>query len=129
MIEFKQYIHHGVELEEAVLGICMLEKLAFGRTFGIIKPEMFYKASHEVVYEAMTEMYESSVPIDILTVSEWIISKKGVENFNGYNVPYFVTRLTNTVVSSAHVEYHCHLIREMWQRREILKIKFTNFAC
>ncbi len=126
MIEFKPYIHHGKELEQAVLGVCLLEKLAFGRIYGMLKEEMFYSTGHQLVFSAIRDMYEQSVPIDILTVTEWIISKKEVEIIEGHNVPFFVTRLTNYVVSSAHLEYHSFLIMEMWQRREILKIKYSK---
>lgn len=126
MIEFKPYIHHGKDLEEAVLGICMLEKLAFGRTYGLIDAECFYHDAHQAVYSAMKEMYDNSLPIDTFTVCEYLIARKGVENFNGDNVPVFILRLTNSVVSSAHVEYHCHLIKEMWRRRELIKIKSSE---
>lgn len=123
MIEFKKYIHHGQDLEEAVLGACLLEKLAFGRTYGLVDAESFYFNSHKEVYSAMKEMYDSHLPIDILTVTEFLIARRGVENFHGYNVPYFITRLTMTVCQTANLEYHCHLIKEMWRRREIVKLR------
>lgn len=123
MIEFKKYVHYGQDLEEAVLGICMLEKLAFGRTYGLIDADCFYFDSHRQVYEVLKEMYDQSLPIDILTVCEYLIARKGVEHLQNHNVDYFVTRLTNTVVSSSHLEYHCHLLKEMWRRREIVKIR------
>lgn len=123
MIEFKKYIHHSQDLEMAILGACLLEKLAFGRTYGLIDRETFYFTGHQEVYSAMREMYNNSVPIDTYTVTEKIIGERGIENFHGYNVIYFVTNLTNTVVSSANLEYHCHLIKEMWRRRELVKIR------
>lgn len=125
MIDFKPYIHHGKDLEEAVLGACLLEKLAFGTIYSILKPEMFYVSAHQLVFESIKEMYEKSVPIDILTITEWVTVKKGKTDFNGEAVIYFITRLTNSVVSSANIEYHSVLIREMWERREVLKIKYS----
>ncbi len=125
MIEFKPYIHHGVELENAVLGICMLEKSAFGRTYGLVEEKHFYSTGNQQVYRAIREMYDNSVPVEILTVTEWLTNKHKLENITGHNVPYYVAKLTTEVVSSANVEYHCHLIREMWQRREILKLKYS----
>jgi replicative DNA helicase len=129
MIEYKPYIHHGKELEEAILGACMLEKLAFGRIYGILEPDHFYHDGHALVFTAMKEMFEVNSPIDILTVTEWIVAKKGVEKINefgGDNIQYYVTRLTNSVVSTAHLEYHSLLVKEMWQRRKILEIKYKG---
>jgi hypothetical protein len=34
-------IHYSKELEAAILGACMLESTAFGRTYGLIEPETF----------------------------------------------------------------------------------------
>lgn len=124
MIEFKKHIHHDQNLEEAILGICLLEKLAFGRTYGMIDAETFYFSGHQEVYSVMKEMYDNSIPIDCYTVIEKIVSQRGIEDFYGHNVGYFVCRLTNFVVSSAHLEYHCFVIKEMWKRRELLKAKY-----
>ncbi len=123
MNEFKKYIHHGVELEEAIIGACLIDKYAFGRTYGLLDAENFYGAGHKTVYEVMKEMYDQSLPLDILTVTAKIVSTKNISEINGSNVLFFVTKLTHTVVSSAHLEYHCHLVREMWRRRRILEIK------
>lgn len=125
MIEFKKYIHHGQDLEEAVLGACLLEKLAFGRTYGLVDADSFYFESHKEVYSVLKEMYDNHLPIDVLTVTEFLVARRGVENFHGYNVDYFITNLTRSVVSTAHLEYHCLLIKEMWRRREIMKLRLS----
>lgn len=117
MIEFKKYIHHGQDLEEAILGICLLEKTAFGRTYGIIDSDTFYFANHQKVYAGMKEMYNKGLPIDLFTVEEYLKGEPDV---------YFLIKLTNSVVSSAHLEYHCHLIKEMWRRRKIIELKYSQ---
>lgn len=126
MIKFKPYIHYGIDLEAAILGACLIEKSAIGRIYGMISPECFYKDAHGFIFEAIVEMYEQSIPIDILTVSEWIIVKKCIPEINDYKVDYFLVTLTNTVVSSVHIEYHCHLVKEMWKRRRIQEIKYEK---
>ncbi len=126
MIEYKPYVHHGKDLEEAILGACMIEQLAFGRIYGILEADYFYFDAHKVVFSAMKEMFQNNRPLDILTVTEWIVTKKEMPELNGYNTPYFVTRLTNYVVSSANLEYHSLIVREMWQRRKILEIKYKG---
>lgn len=125
MIEFQPYVHHGRDLEKAVLGACLLEKSAFGRTYGLIDKDSFYDTGHQEVYSAMKKMYDKNLPIDILTVTEFIITKTEKKDINGTNVPYFIIELTNWVVSTAHLEYHCHLIKEMWRRRRVLELKFS----
>lgn len=126
MTEFKKYVHHGVDLEMGILGACLLEKLAIGRTYGLVDAECFYFSGHKVVYAAMKEMYDNSIPIDLFTVAEYIVVKKGIEEIDACNVPFYLSKLTLSVVSSAHLEYHCHLVKEMWRRRRILEIKYST---
>jgi replicative DNA helicase len=119
---FKKHIHYSQELEQAVLGACMLEYSAFSRIYGILKPETFYMFGHQEVFSAMAEMYDSGAPIDTFTVVDYLTRKRGFEHFHGYNVLYFVTRLTNCVVNTAHLEYHASIIKAMWMDRELITL-------
>lgn len=121
-MNFQENTHFSLELEIAVLGGCLLEKSAFGRTYKLIDAECFYHGPHKTVYEALNEMYQSTVPIDLGTVADWIVRKKGINLLNGSNVPYFLTRLTNSVVTCAHLEYWCIIVKQMWMQREIVNL-------
>jgi len=125
-MEYKKHVHYGQGLEEAILGACLLEKLAIGRVYDIMGVETFYFDAHKIVYRAIKEMYESSIPVDILTCVDWLINKHEVKEINGYEVPYFVTRLTNSVVGTGNLEYHSYLVKEMWRRRKVLEIKYKG---
>jgi replicative DNA helicase len=125
-MNLQKHIHYDRDLEMAIIGACLLEGMAMGRIYGSIEAETFYSSGHQEVYRAMKEMYDNSAPIDILTVTEWIV-RKGITDLEGSNVPYFVTRTTYAVVGTTHLEYHCYLIKEMWRRRKILEIKFSAF--
>ena len=85
------------ELEEAVLGAIMLEKSAFDTVIEILKPECFYVEAHQRIYKAMQGLAQKSQPIDILTVVEELKTREELEIVGG---PYYVTKLTNSVVSS-----------------------------
>ena len=94
------------ELEEAVLGAIMLEKSAFDTVVEILKPECFYLEGHQRIFKAMQSLAQKSQPIDILTVVEELKTRVELEMVGG---PYFVTRLTNSVVSSANIETHARI--------------------
>lgn len=119
---FREHIHYSKELEEGILGACLLEKEAFGRTFGLIEKENFYFEGHQLIYDTIAELYNSGFPIDILTVVDYLVNKQNKIEIDGTNVPYFVTRITNHVVSSAHIEYHSIIVRRMWMERELKKL-------
>ncbi len=107
------------DLEEAVLGAIMLEKSAFDTVAEILKPECFYVEAHQRIFKVMQGLQQKSQPIDILTVVEELKSKSDLEVVGG---PYFVTRLTNAVVSSAHIEAHARIILQKFIQRELIRI-------
>jgi replicative DNA helicase len=107
------------DLEEAVLGAVMLEKNAFDTVVEILKPECFYVEAHQRIFSAMKSLALKSQPIDILTVAEELRSKEELEMVGG---PYYVTKLTNAVVSSANIETHARIILQKFIQRELIRI-------
>lgn len=121
----KNGIHHAVDIERVVLGACLLEQTAFGRTYGLVDEQTFYHSDHQAVYGCMLEMYRNSIPIDLRTVWERLTEKN--IRITAPNVAYFLATLTMDVVNSAHVEYHCHLLKKMWRKRELTKLTRSGF--
>ena len=107
------------DLEEAVLGAIMLEKTAFDTVVEILKPECFYVEAHQRIFSAMQSLSNKSQPIDILTVVEELRFKEELDLVGG---PYYVTKLTNSVVSSANIEAHSRIVLQKFIQRELIRI-------
>ena len=95
------------------------KKSAFDVVAEILKPECFYVDAHQRVFKVMQGLQQKNQPIDILTVVEELKSKEELETVGG---PYFVTRLTNAVVSSANIEAHARIILQKFIQRELIRI-------
>jgi replicative DNA helicase len=107
------------ELEEAVLGAIMLEKGAFDTVVEILKPECFYSDANQQIYRAMQSLAGKSLPIDLLTVVEELKTREELELVGG---PYYVSKLTNAVVSSANIEAHSRIVLQKFIQRELIRI-------
>ncbi len=107
------------DLEEAVLGAMMLEKGAFDIVVEILKPECFYVDAHQRIFSAMKSLANKSQPIDILTVVEELRTGEELDIVGG---PYYVTKLTNAVVSSANIEAHSRIVLQKFVQRELIRI-------
>ena len=107
------------DLEEAVLGAIMLEKGAFDTIIEILKPECFYVEAHQRIFKAFQTLAQKSLPIDILTVVEELRIREDLDLIGG---PYYVTKLTNSVSSSAHIESHARIILQKFIQRELIRI-------
>ena len=109
----------AVDLEEAVLGAIMLEKDALTAVIDILKPEVFYKEAHRIIFTAIIALFNKSEPVDILTVTNQLKSSGELELIGG---AYYITQLTSRVASSANVEYHSRIILQKHIQRELIRI-------
>lgn len=109
----------ALDLEEAVLGALMLEKDALSAVIDILKPDVFYKDSHQKIFEAIQALFQKSSPIDILTVTSQLRQQGDLEMIGG---AYYITELTNRVASAANIEYHARIISQKFIQRELIRI-------
>jgi replicative DNA helicase len=109
----------AVDIEQAVLGALMLDKNAVSDTLDLLLPNSFYDPKHQYIYTAIRELFATSQPIDILTVSNQL-KKEGTLEASGGAV--YISQLTSRVASSAHVEYHARIIAEKHIKRELIRM-------
>lgn len=120
-----QSIEHGkvppqaIDLEEAVLGAMMLEKDAVSAVIDILQSKVFYKDSHQRIFEAIARLFGKSEPVDILTVINELKSTGELDMVGG---PYYITMLTSRIASAANVEYHARIILQKHIQRELINI-------
>ena len=62
----------NIEVEENILGGVLLDPHAILRVVDILNPEAFYIESHQVIYQAILDLYAQQKPTDMLAVSSWL---------------------------------------------------------
>jgi replicative DNA helicase len=113
------------DLEAAILGAIMIEKTAFDRASEILKPESFYVEAHQRIFKTMLNLNITGRPIDILTVVEELKKAEELEMVGG---PYYVTQLTNAIVSSANIEDHSRIIQQKFLAREMIRLSMETIS-
>lgn len=116
----------AVDLETFILGAFLLDKNTTGFIMDI-KPEMFYDDKNAIVFSAIKSLCDSSLPIDLLTVTDKLRKFGKLEEAGG---PYYITTLTNSVLSAAHIEHHIKIVHEKFMQRELIRLGYMlqNFG-
>ena len=109
----------AVDLEEVVLGAMMIDKKGVDEIIDILNPEVFYKESHQYIFDAIYKLFQNSEPIDLLTVSSQLKKDGRLEIAGG---DYYLIQLTQKVASSAHIEFHARIILQKYIQRSLIKI-------
>ena len=109
----------AIEMEQAVIGACLLERDSFEQVMEILPShECFYKDAHQKIYFAMCELYNSGSPVDLLTVSDTLTRKSEIELIGGN---YFLNELTSSVLTTAHIQTHARIVMEKHMLREVIR--------
>lgn len=109
----------ALDLEEAVLGAIMVEKDAVISILDVIKPESFYKETHQIIFKAIIDLSTHLEPIDLLTVTEELRKRNQLEEVGG---PVYLAQLTSKVGSAAHLEFHAKIIAQKYIQRELIRV-------
>ena len=109
----------AIDLEEVVLGAMMIDKKGVDEVIDILHPDAFYKDAHRYIYEAIFKLFESSEPVDLLTVSSQLRKDERLEAVGG---DFYLIKLTQKVASSAHIEFHARIILQKYIQRSLIKI-------
>lgn len=110
----------ALDLEQAVLGAMMIDANALNNAIDILRTkDAFYDPKHQVIYEAIAELYSTTTPVDLLTVTEQLRKLGSLQIAGG---AYYISTLTNKIASAAHVEHHARIIIEKYIQREVIGI-------
>ena len=107
----------ATEIERVVLGALMIDKDAFSIISELVRPETFYEPRNQKIYEAIQALNLSEKPVDFMTVIEELKRQGDLDSVGG--APYIV-ELTSRVASSAHIEYHAHILAQKFLARQLI---------
>lgn len=110
---------HDIEAERAVLGALLLNWGAMGDVIGKLRPERFYSLQNQVIFEALTELFSHNIQGDTLTLVDQLRKNNKLEQAGG---TAYIASLTDTVPSSANIEYYADIVLDRATRRDLIKI-------
>jgi len=110
------------DLEQAVLGACMVDREGFPVVYSVLSSESFYIDAHRHIFEAMLSLWMKSQPIDELTVMEKLKEMGKLDEVGG---PGYLAELTTRVASAANIEFHCRIIQQKYIRRSAIGVGAT----
>ena len=107
----------AVEIEKIVLGALMIDKDAFSMVSELLVPETFYEPRNQKIYDAIRTLNMNENPVDVATVINQLQKNGVLENVGG---PAYVVELSSHVASSAHIEYHAHILAQKYLARQLI---------
>ncbi|HEY5653611.1 MAG TPA: replicative DNA helicase [Pontiella sp.] len=111
---------HSAEAERGVLGSVLLDpQAAIDKCLAKrLSAECFYDRRHQALFEQMVEMSQANVPMDAITIGEWLKEKNALDKVGGYD---YLVQLQESTLVSAHVEYYCDIVMDKKLYRSLIE--------
>jgi len=106
------------EAERAILGGALRDWRVLDDLFSELEPGDFYAERHRVVFEAMRQLSQEQVPVDMVTLSERLRRDKKLEGVGG---EAYMMDLADSVVSAAGIGAHARIVREKSLLRALIE--------
>lgn len=107
----------NLDVEASLLGSLLIDTDAFIKIADQIQSVDFFDEKHRMIFTAMRALHDKRSPIDILTLSEQLKNESRLELIGGAS---FLTELTNTVPTAAHLEQYAEIVAEKAIRRRLI---------
>ena len=107
-----------IEAEQAILGSMLTDKDSVVSAIEVLKPEDFYREDNKAIYEAISNLYSRSEPIDIITVKSELVANGKFENIGGLE---YLAVLPDKVPTTANVEKYIKIVEEKSLLRNLIK--------
>jgi replicative DNA helicase len=119
MRQIELAIPHDIETEQVLLGAIIEDNSILNEVAGILKPNSFYKPSHQHIFRAMLELSDQQRPIDIVILGDGLRSQNQLDEAGGYS---YLAELEELVPS-----YWARIIEEHSILRDLIQ-KTTDIS-
>lgn len=116
MADYK-ILPNSLEAEQALLGCILLDNDAQMEIFAKLYPDDFYTESHKNIYDSMLKIYNKSIPVDFVTLTNQLEVEKKLETIGGID---YITYLTNVVPSAANFQHYMDIVKNNSVRRHLI---------
>ena len=108
---------HDDVAEKSLLGALIINNDVLPEILTIIKPRDFYDERHQIIFEAISNLYDNHKPIDLLTLTSELKSKKQLDKIGKAS---YLAELSNFVPAASHAKAYAELIEKASTRRRLI---------
>ncbi len=108
----------ALDAERSVLAALLLDAEAIGRAVESIEPKVFYRTSHQKIYEAIVALYERNEKPDLVTLSEELRKRGELEAVGG---PPALSQILEYASTTANLDHHIRIVHSKSILRQLIR--------
>jgi replicative DNA helicase len=108
----------ALDAERSVLAAMLLDPEAVGRAIELIAPDVFYRTSHQKIFEAILAIYDRNEKADLVTLSEELRKRGDLEAVGG---PPALAQILEYGTTTANLENHVRIVHGKSILRQLIR--------
>lgn len=108
----------NIDAEINALGCAFMSKDALDKVSEELTSNMFYLESHKKIHEALLNLRNKDIAVDITTISNELEKNNNLGAVGGYE---YLTEIIDSVATPANVEYYINIIFEKYILRSLIE--------
>ena len=108
---------HSLETEQEILNICIVRMDDVDAVMDIMKPEYFYKTSHQIIFSHVKRCISDDNPVDITLLANSLKDSDELDQVGG--VSYIATLVDFPFVQNG--ETKANILRDKYNLRQLIK--------
>lgn len=112
-----------IQTEEFILACLLIDKNSVFESFGKLKPEHFYSTKNQKIYQAIIDLNNHSIGIDMITVLDQLKKNKHADEIGG---AVEIARLTSLINNPRNLIYYIDIIIDTYNLRELIRVLGEN---
>ena len=122
----KESVNYSYDLENDIIGICVLEPLTAVRVASMVNTEWFYYDFFIDCMDVIKVRLSTFQNIDLNTVVEDLVQKFQSRSYNNEKISYLLLKCTQNVISGAHIVDWVNLLEKMFIGRNLERIQYLS---
>lgn len=112
------------QAEVSLLGALMMDNHYISNACTIINRDDFYDRRHQIIFEAIVELFEQNIAADIVTVTDKLITMGQLEAIGGRA---YLVELQEDVYSAANSDRYAEIVKEKAILRKLMSLSSAIF--
>ncbi len=110
---------HNLDAEQATLGAILFDWEVMTDVVTRLKADRFYSLQNQVIYEGLLSLSKQNVRGDTIALINELTKLQKIDQAGG---PAYIAALTDTVATSANINYYIDIILDCASRRDLIKL-------
>jgi replicative DNA helicase len=108
---------HDLDAERAVLCALLIDNHKLREVATEVRADDFYHPSHQTLYKAVLALHEDQKPVDLITLSEYLNSRKLLDSLGG---PVFLAEIADFESTAANAVHYAQIVRGKAVKRALI---------